>query len=179
MIWEKEVHLLPTYDRVDIQIGLNQNRSLNQRTSETQTQHTTLLFLNTSYLIRRGKRISLDTQHSITRIQSDQLFSRNFDIRSLAFTPSIQTRIHSSWETSFSISYAQKNDRFPMDNTEAHIWKFSNSNRTYLNRKVQLNSLLEWRNAKVKGASSSLGNYEINRWHRAWKPSYLVIIWKL
>ncbi|MCG8372049.1 MAG: hypothetical protein MI700_00865, partial [Balneolales bacterium] len=161
VFWEKELDLFPTYSSGDIRIGFNQNRALSRRTSETQNQYSEFWFVNSSYQIRQGLRLSLNVQNSIDRSASDQLSSRDFDIKSFVVNPSVQTRISQSWESSFSVSYSSKTDRVPTEEVTARILKFSNSNRLFLFRKIQANTVMELRDAEVDGNSSSLGTFEL------------------
>ncbi len=161
LLWEKELDIFPAILKGDVLIGYNESHSLNQRSTESVTLFSSLFFLNSSYKIAERTSISTDFTSGFNKSESDQLSSRNFDISSTTITPGVQTTINRSWQTSFSISYASKVDRSPMERVNAHILKIINSHRAFLWRKLQANARLELRNVEVEGNSSSLGTFEL------------------
>jgi hypothetical protein len=58
-------------------------------------------------------------------------------------------------------SYAQKEDRFPVESVTADLIKISTTHRMFLWRKLQSNARLEVRSTSVNGNSSSYGSYEL------------------
>lgn len=161
LIWEKELDILPATQKADVRLGYNESRSLNQRSTESQELFSSLVYINSSYQIAERTRLSGDFTSGTNEAQSDQLASRNFDIRSTTITPGIETTINRSWQTSFSVSYASKIDREPIESVNARILKVTNSHRAFLFRKLQANARVELRNARVDGSSSSLGTFEL------------------
>ncbi len=161
LIWEKELDIFPTIQKGDVRVGYNQSTSLNQRSTESQELFSTLWYINSSYQVAERTRLSTDFMTGINKAESDQLSSRNFDIRSSTITPAIETTINRSWQTSFSVSYASKIDRQPDESVKAQILKVTNSHRAFLWRKLQANGRLELRNAKVEGNSTTLGTFEL------------------
>lgn len=161
LIWEKELDVFPAIQKADLLLGYNESRSLNQRSTESQELFSSLFFLNSSYQIAGRTKFLIDFTSGFNKSESDQLSSRNFDIWSTTITPGVQTTINRSWQTSFSISYASKTDRVPVESVNAQILKIINSHRAFLWRKLQANARLELRNADVEGSSSSLGTFEL------------------
>ncbi|MBO6585910.1 MAG: hypothetical protein JJ953_07405 [Gracilimonas sp.] len=161
LLWEKELNLLNGVNRADLRLGYSQNRSLNQRSTESIESYTDLTYLNTALDITDRIRISLDALGSTNRSESSRLQNRNYDIRTLSFKPGINGTINRSWNAGLEISYARKEDRFPEENVTADLLKVSTTHRTFLWRKLQSNLRLELRNTTVNGSSSSYGNYEL------------------
>jgi len=161
LIWEKELDLFPVYRKTGFLIGYNQSMSLNQRSTDSQSLLSSLLFINSSFQVAEQLRLSGDITSSISESESDLLLSRNFDIRSTTVTPALEATLNRSWQSSFSLSYAVKEDRFPITPVKAKIFKVINSHRAFLLRKIQANARFELRNTTVEGASSSFGTFEL------------------
>jgi hypothetical protein len=161
LLWEKELDLLEGADRADLRLGYTENRSLNQRSTESIESYTNLMYLNTSYDATERIRISLDIQNNINRSESNRLQNRNYDIETVSIKPGINGTINRSWNAGLEFSYAQKRDRFPVKNVKADIFKISTTHRTFLWRKFQSNIRLELRSTDVAGSSSSYGSYEL------------------
>lgn len=161
LFWEQEVDLFPDLQKADLLFGYNQARSLNKRSSESQTLYNDLFYINGSYRVTGMTRLFTDFSMGQNSTKSDKLSSRNFDIHSLTITPGVDAVINRSWQSTLSISYAYKEDRFPGTPVTADIIKVTNSHRAFLLRKIQMNGRLELRNAKVEGSSSTLGTYEL------------------
>ncbi len=161
LIWEKELDLFPDYRMTDFLIGYNQSKSLNQRSTDSQSLFSSLLFINSSFQLAEQLRLSGDFTSSINESESDLLLSRNFNIRSTTITPGLEATLNRSWQSSFTFSYAVKEDRFPIIPVKAKIFKVINSHRAFLFRKLQANARFELRNTIVKGASSSFGTFEL------------------
>ncbi|WP_421774111.1 hypothetical protein [Gracilimonas sp.] len=159
--WEKELNFLNGVDRADLSLGYTQNRSLNQRSTESIENYTDLTYLNTAYDITDRVRISLDALGSTNRSESSRLQNRNYDIKTLSFKPGVNGTINRSWNAGLEISYAKKEDQFPVQNVTADLLKISTTHRTFLWRKLQSNLRLELRNTVVNGSSSSYGSYEL------------------
>lgn len=161
IIWEKEMDVFPEFRDMDVLIGYNQSRSLNQRSSESQSLFSSLVYLNSSFQVADRVRISADITSGKNESESNTLSSRNFDIKSTAITPGLEATLNRSWQSSFSLSYAIKEDRFPINPVTAKIVKVVNSHRAFLWRKLQANARLELRNSSVDGTSSSFGTFEL------------------
>lgn len=161
LFWEKELDLFPDRQKFDVLLGYNENKTLNQRSSESLKQNSDLFYLNGSLRITNRTRLYTEFISSSNASLSNRLTSRNFDIKSFSFNPGIETVINRSWQTDMSVSYASKEDRFPDEPVTAQILKFTNSHRAFLWKRIQANARIELRNAKVEGSSSSLGNYEL------------------
>ncbi len=161
LIWEKELDMFPEYKSMDVLFGFNHSRSLDQRSSESQTLLSSLLYMNSSFQVAKRIRLSGDITSGENKSKSDRLSSRNYNIQSTTITPGVEATINRSWQSSLSISYALKEDRFPEDPVTAKIFKIINSHRAFLWRKLQANSRLELRNVSVNGSSSSVGTFEL------------------
>ena len=79
----------------------------------------------------------------------------------MSFKPGINGTINRSWNAGLEFSYAQKEDRFPVEDVTANLLKISTTHRMYLWRKLQSNARLEIRSTSVNGSSSSYGSYEL------------------
>lgn len=161
LFWEQEFDLFPEVQKADVLFGYNQGRSLNKRSSESQTLYNDLYYINSSYRINGMTRIFTDLSLGQNSTKSDRLSSRNFEISSFTITPGVDAVINRSWQSTLSFSYANKEDKFPGTPVKADIIKVINSHRAFLWKKIQVNGRLELRNAKVEGASSTLGTYEL------------------
>lgn len=161
LFWEQEIDLFSGTRKVDMIFGYNEAKSLNQRTTDSQKSFSSSLYTNSSFQLSERSRLNTDLISSSNTSKSNQLSSRNFDIKSYTIIPSFETTINRSWQTSFSFSYSSKEDRLPVEKVKAKIVKITNSHRAFLFRKLQGNVRLELRNARVEGKSSTLGDYEL------------------
>lgn len=161
IIWEKELDLFPEYRMLDILLGYNENKSLSRRSSDSQGLSSALFFVNSSFQVAERIRMSADITSGTNKSESNLLSSRNFDILSTTLTPGFEAVINRSWQSSVSLSYSTKEDRFPVNEVTARIIKLVNSHRAFLWRKLQANARFELRNASVNGNSSSLGTFEL------------------
>lgn len=161
LIWEKEMDLFPEYSKVDALLGYNQSQSLNQRSSESQSLFSNIIYINSSFQVAERVRVSGDFTSGKNESASNSLSSRNFDIKTTTITPGLEATLNRSWQSSVSLSYSFKEDRFPINPVNAQILKVVNSHRAFLWRNLQANARLELRNAKVEGTSSSYGSFEL------------------
>ncbi|GAB5408033.1 MAG: hypothetical protein BalsKO_03980 [Balneolaceae bacterium] len=161
LIWEKEVNLFPEFRTMDVLLGYNQNQSLNQRSNESQSLFSNLIYANSSFQVAERVRVSGDITSGKNESESNSLSSRNFDIKTTTITPGLEATLNRSWQSSISLSYSIKEDQFPADPVNARIFKVVNSHRAFLWRKLQTNARIELRNATVDGTSSSFGTFEL------------------
>ena len=94
---------------------------IDQRSSESQTLLSSLLYMNSSFQVAKRIRLSGDITSGENKSKSDRLSSRNYNIQSTTITPGVEATINRSWQSSLSISYALKEDRFPEDPVTAKI----------------------------------------------------------
>lgn len=159
--WEQELDLLREVQRVNLSIGYVENRSLNQRATESVENYTDLLRLNTDYDLTDRIRIFLELQNGRNSSISNRLRNRNYDINSFSVKPGINGTVSRSWNAGLELSYTQKEDRFPVNDVSATLLKISTTHRTYMWRKLQSNLRIELRNTDVEGTSTSYGSYEL------------------
>lgn len=161
LFWQKELDLFSNRSNIDLSTGYNESRNLNQRSTESQSAFSSLFFVNGSVQATDQIRVFSDLNLGTNRAVSDRLSSRNFDIRSVSLVPGIEVLFNRSWQSSFSLSYANKTDSYPVEDVTARILKFVNSHRAFLFRKIQANARIEFRNAEVEGNSSTFGIFEL------------------
>ncbi len=161
LAWEKELDILPEYDRAELAIRYNQIRSLSRRSSEVLITYNEAFTIDGEFKLTNRVESTLLLTKSINSSESTTLSSRNFNIRSYNIEPGLNATINRSWRTGFSFSYANKKDRGTLSPIDAKIYKIRNSNRFFLLKKIQANSLLEIRNASVNGEPSSYGIFEL------------------
>lgn len=160
--FEKELDMLPAYDKFDLNFRYNQLRSLNRRSSELQSIYQDAFAIDFRYNIT--SRIQGDSKliSGTNKTLSTTISNRNFNIKSQSFEQGFGATINRSWRTGFSISVSEKTDRENgINNVDAQIVKIRNTNRFFLWRKVQANSLLEFRNASVEGSTNAVGIFEL------------------
>ena len=159
---EKELDLLPDYERFDLNIRYNQLRSLSRRSSELQSIYQDAFAVDFRYDIT--SRIQGDSKTSLgtNRTSSNTISNRNFNIRTKSFVQGFGATINRSWRTGFLISYIEKEDKVSESTkVDAQIVKIRNTNRFFLWRKVQANSSIEFRNVTLNGSTNAVGNFEL------------------
>ncbi len=161
LAWEKELDILPEYGRGELAVRYNQIRSLNRRSSEVLTIYNEAIAIDGEFKLTNRVESTLLLSKSTYSSESNTLSSRNFDIHSYNIEPGLNATINRSWRTGFSFSYADKSDRSSLSPIDAKIYKIRNSNRLFLFKKIQANSFLEIRSARVNGESSSYGIFEL------------------
>ncbi len=161
LAWEKELDILPEYDRAELAIRYNQLRNMNRRSSEILSIYNESLAIDGEWKLTSRIQSTILLSKSINNSESSTLSSRNYDILSYNIEPGLNATINRSWRTGFSFSYANKKDKSTLSPVDAKIYKIRNSNRFFLLKKIQANSLLEIRNASVNGESSSYGIFEL------------------
>jgi hypothetical protein len=162
LAFEKELDVLPAYERYDLNIRYNQIRSLNRRSSELQKIYQDAFAIDFSYgntsRIQGGSKISFGTNMT----SSNTISNRNFNIKKFSFEQEIGATINRSWRTGFLISYTEKEDKVnESGKVDAQIVKIRNTNRFFLWRKVQANSSVEFRNVSLNGSTNAVGNFEL------------------
>lgn len=161
MLWEKELDLLNEVQKADLRIGYTESRGLNQRSTESVQSYSNVAYFNSEYNITERTRLLLEGQNSINNTESDRLQTRNYDIRSSSIKPGINSTINRSWNAGLEISYVRKEDRYPVEDVTANLFKISTSHRAYLWQRFQSNIRMELRKTTLNGSSSSYGNYEL------------------
>lgn len=161
LAWEKELDILPEYNRINLTLRYNQLRNFNRRSSEILTMYSDALAIDGSFKITNTIESTILITKGINTSESSSLSSRNFNINSYAVEPGISATINRSWRTGVSLSYSNKSDNAPIAPVNAKIFKIRNVNRFYLFRKIQANTSLELRNVRINGVSSSYGLFEI------------------
>ncbi len=158
---EKELDLFPEYDSAELAVRYNQIRSLNRRSSEILTIYNEALAVDAEMKLTKRVESTLLLSKSINSSASSALSSRNFNISSLNIEPGINATLNRSWRSGISFSYSDKSDRSALTPVDAKIYKIRNTNRFFLLKKIQGNSFLEVRSARVNGESSSYGIFEL------------------
>lgn len=158
---EKELDLFPENEKADIILGYNYAKNFNKRSSEIQKSFSEQYSLNTSGQLSDKVKLYNDVFTGTSKSQSDNIGSRNYDIRFITVNPVVDIMINRSWQTSFSFSYSAKKDQYPVNDVKANMVKFITSQRAYLWRRFQTNAKIEFRNTEISGSSSTLGVYEL------------------
>ena len=160
--FEKELDVLPAYNKYDLSIRYNQLRSLNRRSSELQTIYQDAFAVNLGYDITSTIQGESKIISATNRTSSNSISNRNFNIISQTYEQSFGATLNRSWRTGFIISYSEKEDRnIETNKVDAQIVKIRNTNRFFLWRKVQANSSFEIRNVNINGSTNAVGNFEL------------------
>ncbi|MFA5667789.1 MAG: hypothetical protein WC967_01000 [Balneolaceae bacterium] len=161
LAWEKELDILPEYNRTNLTLRYNQLRSLNRRSSEILTLYNDALAIDGSIKITDTIETTLLLTKSTNTSESSSLNSRSYNIEAYSIEPGFNATINRSWRTGVNISYSNKTDKAPIVPVNAKTFKIRNVNRLFLFRKIQANTSLELRNVRINGVSSSYGLFEI------------------
>ncbi|MEQ9089777.1 MAG: hypothetical protein RIE52_01735 [Balneola sp.] len=160
--FEKELDMLPAYDKFDLNFRYNQLRSLNRRSSELQSIYQDAFAIDFRYNITSRIQGDSKVTSGTNRTSSSTISNRNFNIKSQSFEQGFGATINRSWRTVISISVSEKKDRENgINKVEAQIVKIRNTNRFFLWRKVQANSSLEFRSISVEGSTNAVGIFEL------------------
>lgn len=160
--FEKELDMLPAYDKFDLNFRYNQLKSLNRRSSELQSIYQDAFAIDLRYNITSRIQGDSKVTSGTNRNSSSTISNRNFNIKSQGFEQGFGATINRSWRTGISISVSEKTDRENgMNKVEAQIVKIRNTNRFFLWRKIQANSSLEFRNVSVDGSTNAVGIFEL------------------
>lgn len=160
--FEKELDLLPTYNKFDLSIRYNQLKGLNRRSSELQTIFVDAFAIDFGYDITSTIQGDSKVSFSTNKTTSNTISNRNFDIYSRDIEQGVGATLNRSWRTGFIVSFSDKEDRIRSANpVTAQIVKLRNTNRFFLWRKVQANSSIELRSVRVNGNANAVGNFEL------------------
>ena len=158
---DKELGLFPANNDYDLDIGYSRSIGLNRRSTEVQNLFTEMYRVSANYQSSWRYTFSFNGNLSVDKNDSDRLFARNFDIRSFEMEPGFRLAYSRSFSTTYSVNYARKEDRSPVEAVTADIYKIKADSRGFIFNSIQSNVLIEWRNASVQGRSSSLGIFEL------------------
>ncbi len=160
--FEKSLDMLPDFDKADVFIRYNQQRSLNRRSSETQTLFSEATSIKTIYDITSlidGETNFINAQN---KTESNFIANRNFDIHTNSVEQGFSATINRSWRTGITFTYSSKEDRLQEGGAvKAEIVKIRNTNRFFLWRKIQSNSSFEIRNINLRGSGNAVSNFEL------------------
>lgn len=161
LFWEQELDILRGWNDLEVKVGMAESRGVNQRSSESIQNFTQRLYFNNGYSITDRVRLKLNVQRSQNSSKSSNLLNRNYNIHALSLEPGINGTISRNWNAGLDISYALKEDKTPIEVTEAKLLKVTTTQRLFLWRKIQTNLRLEFRNTVISGRSSTYGSYEL------------------
>lgn len=158
---DKELSLLPEIEKYEFNIGYSRNFSLNRRSTEVQNLFSEIYRFDIGYQPTWRHNLTLRGNFGRDKNESDRLFARNFDIRTFQIEPGFRVAYSRSFSTTYSVSYARKEDQFPLIPVSADVIKIKTDSRGFIFNNIQSNVVVEWRNASVQGRSSSLGVFEL------------------
>jgi hypothetical protein len=161
IFWEKEIDLLEGSPKADLRIGINENRSLNQRSTESVRSRSGELYLVAGWRLSGKLRATLNTSRSFEQMNSDRILNRNYQIRSDLLRPGVEWLVNRNWQSKAEISYNRKTDQLPAIPTKVDLFKVIQSNRFFYRSGIQFNSRIEFRSTRVEGTSSALGFFEL------------------
>ncbi|MDR9419157.1 hypothetical protein [Gracilimonas sp.] len=161
LLWEQELDVFSDSRKVDLTVGYFESKGLNQQSSESIESFTNSGYLNSGYDVTNKVRVTFNARVAKNKSESSRFQTRNYNIRSYSVRPGINGTINRSWNANVEISYAQKSDKYPLENVKAELLKVTTSHRTYLWNTVQSNFRVELRKTELSGRSSSYGNYEL------------------
>ncbi|MEO1022621.1 MAG: hypothetical protein AAFW89_08755 [Bacteroidota bacterium] len=161
IFWEKELDVLNGWGQGDLILLFNQNRGLNQRSSETIRSFNQQLELTSRYNLTSRSDVSIRTASAISQSNSNQLQNRNFNIRSFSVEPAYSVTVNRSWRASTSLSITRNTDRVPIEDVTGTILKWATNHQAFLWKKFQTNARLEVRSTNLDGASSAFGAFEL------------------
>lgn len=159
--WEKELSLLPEYNKGDLKVRYNQLRSLNQQSIEQIEVYQDSWATDARFDITERTQGFLLLTKATHRTISNTLTSRNFDIRTRGIEVGLNDTVNRSLRTGLILSYNFSKDQHANIPTNAKIFKIKGTSRAFLFRKIQANAFLEIRNTNVDGTSSSYGLFEL------------------
>lgn len=158
--WEQELEFSPRPNH-RIQIGFSQSRLLNKQSNDHVKGFNQHGWFNGRSKLDNRFGFSLKISSNVERSLSSTLASRSFDIRSVEVTPGLDATISRSWQTAFSFSFAEKEDRLPEETTKVRILKLTNSHRTYFWEKIQMNSTVEYRSTTLSGSPGTFSKFQL------------------
>ncbi len=159
--WEKELSLMPGYERADLDIRYNQIRSLNQRSTEQVSVYQDAWAADTRIDISGRTQGFMTLSTATDRTLSNTLVSRNFDIRSKGIETGVHTTVNRSLRSGLIVSYMFRKDENPAVPTTAKTFKIRGTTRAFLFRRMQTNAFMEIRNTRVDGTTSRYGFFEL------------------
>ncbi len=158
---DKELDLLPGYDRGDLRLKYSYLGNFNKRSSETIKAGSTLFSMEARYRITDVLEAELNAGQGKTSNTSSQLSTRNYDIGTKNLEIGLHSTINRSWRSGLIGNYTLKRDESPNIPVNAKIFKIKNMNRVFLFKKIQANGSIELRNSIVNGIASNYGLFEL------------------
>lgn len=161
LMLDNELALLPQYDAADLTLRYNKTSSTDRRSSELSRKTIESASVDAALKLTETTGIFLSVHKNTNSSRSTTLNSRNFEIRSWSVEPGINSTMNRSWRTGLKFSYTIKQDAHPAAPVNAKLFKIRTDNRFFLFRKIQANTMLEFRNIMVNSAGTGLALFEL------------------
>ncbi len=156
---EQEVEIEPS-EKSFLSITANFSDQLNRRASELQNRTSSTLRLNSTYQLNELTKVQLESSISNSKLLSDQITSRTFDIESINFNPGFTRRLSRSFQYGMNAGYSRKRNSSETRVT-ARILKSQFTFRSFLWQKIQASGFTEIRSATLSGDVNSYTRFEL------------------
>jgi len=161
-ILRQELRWSDDENTLDLTARFSGNDLLFQRSAGLEEKKVRLYEVEGSYQISERVRILSEFGYSTDANFSSRFINRGFDITTRTARPGIRVFINRSAENESGFIFTRKKDTF-FENSEARstIIGITNTTRLFLFNVLQNNLRLQVKNSEVRGASSSLGEFEL------------------
>ncbi len=173
--WRQELDIFPDNPAYTIQLSINQARRHERQAAGLDKQFERNIRAYGRYRFKGG--VTLDNEFLLikNRRNSQNLYSRNFDIYGFEVRPGITLPFSETDNTTLSAAIIKKQDRQPVEPVSLTGINFTIENRVYWLTRWQLYTRLELRSYQLKGESRSLGLFELTDGAGAGKS----LLWQL
>ena len=159
--WNQELQLFRRLNQIDARLSYDMSDGLARQAAgleESSTQETEIftLYRFPRYVILSGAYRQLERRN-----ESDELSSRNYNIRGWEVEPGFRIQISREINTGFTSIYSRKQDSFGLGETELTALKFKHDTVIHPTQKLQISYRIEYRDMQINGVSSSLGTFEL------------------
>jgi len=159
--WRQELDIFPDSPNYTIQLSIDQNRHQDRQTIGLDKQFERNIRAYGRYRFKGGITIENEFLVIRNRRNSENLYSRNYDIKGFELRPSFTFPFSETDNTTLSTALIRKQDLFPSSPVRLTGINIAVENRAYWLTKWQLFTRLEFRSYNLKGESESLGLFEL------------------
>lgn len=161
LFWRQEVEILPANPKHQFRLSTSQSLSLNNQTAGVEDQET--IEQDVDWQTRVSKMVSIGgmARRRISSLQSENLASRNFNIRTIEVQPRVQLNVGRVLQNETRVTFADKTDRFSDPQVKASQIKVRNASNVFYSSKLQGNAMLEFRSIRLNGEPTATGIFEL------------------
>jgi hypothetical protein len=159
--WLQRMDLLKGSRRYDLRVEHEINEHLSEFTAGSEYSKSVVSFADMSMFYSEARRIESRFGWRYMYNSSDQIVSRNYDIRGWFIQSGLDIQPNSGIQLDIKVRYSSLEDRSQLENVALKAYQIEQRGTMSVTKNLNIQYRIEYRNMNLTGVPSPLGEFEI------------------